>query len=216
MKRRSFNSLLLAVAATPVMAAQQVAAPEDIMPYTIVGPFEEDAHTVRLFFSFSCPFCRASHDMLAKWGRSIPREMEFRETPVIGNTTESLAAGMAFYTVRTIAGDRLPLFIEETYRQIQDRGRVAVDPQVYLESAIRAGIHGKDFLRISATKPLRDVVTAAAALTAAYRLRSTPAMSAGGRYLFTPEITRGVNENFITLANGVVSKVIAERTGGKT
>lgn len=215
MKRRSFNHWLIAsLAMSPLagVAAPRAAGSEEVMPYLTVGPIESDSDTVRLFFSYACSFCRASHEALVGWGKSLPTPFQFRETPVIGDPS-SLTAAIAFYAVRKIAPGKLGSYNRLIYEGVQQKGRALTDMKLYAEAVHRVGIDLKHFGEAAASVEIKNIATAAANLPKAYRISSTPSVAAGGRYVITPEVTRGVNENFMMLANGVISKVIHERGG---
>lgn len=213
MKRRHFNGLLLAMPATSVLASVSNSG-QEVNPYTQINPpIQADAHTVRAFFMYSCPYCRMAHNALARWGSSLPAKVEYRETPVVGVGKNSMGGALGFYAMKSIAPQGMPAFHDYVYRQIQDKGRVPSDHMVYAEAAKAAGVSMDLFAKAWRSDAVAALVRGAAELTAKYQIVSTPTVSAGGVLTITPEITGGINDTFFTLANAIVSKTLSDQGG---
>lgn len=191
--------------ATPSAPAQEVSPFRSVNP-----PVLDDARTVRLYFSYTCPFCRTSHKQLTRWGSTLPKQLQFRVSPVVGVSETTMIPAFAFYTVRKLAPGRIDAFNELIYEEVQDRNKPVTDLRMYVRAAQQIGIAPQKFIETWGSEGINRVVTEAVKLGAQYRLTSTPSLAIGGTMVITPEVTNGVNDAFINLANATTSKAMIE------
>ena len=170
----------------------------------------EDARRCIAFFQFGCPHCRDLHPSLARWGRSLPRGVDFEFMPVLAPTAPldrgQVMAARAWYAVARDAPSRLEAFAESAYVFVQDR-RLSMDAATtWVAAARHAGVSGftRAWERVRVDRILR-----ATEKLIAYRVQSTPSLAIAGRYVVTLDDTQGDAELFFRLASGLLSKAIA-------
>ncbi|MDK9702570.1 MAG: thiol:disulfide interchange protein DsbA/DsbL [Sulfuritalea sp.] len=202
------------VVAAPPMGATPVAATpgtEEVTPFrTLKTTIKEDADTVRMFFSFSCPHCYQAHDPIVRWGSSLPTSLRFEVTPVVTKDAASLMGAAYYYAVKQAAPLKLAIFSAAVYEGIQRQNGRADQEVTYLKAAARVGIDTEALKRTVRSEPVKQATYRAAQLVAAYALDATPSVTTGGRYVVTPEATQGINGNFFQLVNAVTSKHMIE------
>ncbi len=216
MKRRTFllgTSALLMQGRGVVAPAAAPAPAASTLPYAEVSPVVADARRCIAFFQFTCPHCRDLHSSLVRWGRSLPRGVEFEFMPVLAPAIQpdrgQVMAARAWYAVAQAAPSRLEAFAERAYALVQD-GRMSMAAVATWEAAARQAGVG-DFVR--AWERLRvDRIQRAMEKLAAYRIQSTPSLAIAGRYMVTLDDTQGDAELFLRLASGLLSKTIAPRS----
>ena len=220
MKRREFllgtSALLLAGrggVATAAVPATAPAAATARTPYMEVAPLIEDARRCIAFFQFGCPHCRDLHPSLERWGRSLPRGVDFEFMPVLAPSAPldrgQVMAARAWYAVARDAPSRLGAFAESAYALVQD-GRLSMEAATTWEAAARyAGV--SSFTR--AWERVRvDRILRATEKLITYRVQSTPSLAIAGRYVVTLDDTQGDADLFLRLASGLLSKSIAPRS----
>lgn len=208
--------LLIMIVASTCLAfsawAQTFQSPaHDHLPYRLAkADLPGETPIIRMFFSFSCPFCYQSHDGLMRWGGSLPKGLRFAPTPVITMERASGLGAAYFYAVQRVAPSQLQVFTTTAYEEIQRNGGDAATERTYQRAARKAGIPIDALARAARSKDVAEAMRQAAFYTTAYDLDATPSVVAGGRYIVSPETTQGVNGNFYELLNAVTSKHIIE------
>lgn len=196
------------------ISTQATTSQQTLLPYTEVS-VSGDKDIARIFFLSTCPFCRAAHGVIRKWGATIPHTLRFVETPVVLNTPDTLLPAAAFYAMTAISAERLPEFVEAMYTEIQGRHKLPGAISTYKVIARSMGMSPDKFVDVMKSPQVRNQVFTAARLTQAYGLTATPSITVGGRYLVTPEATQGVNSRFFDLLNAVTSKYLIDSGRGQ-
>ena len=185
------------------ISAPTTEAPE---PYKTIGPIPSDTKIIRYFFLFSCSFCAAYHDRVAGWSKTLPKDYKFEWMPVVFDQPSANMAA-AFAAARLVATPaQLDLFMKESYRAVA-AGKPSNQAKTWDEVAAKAGV--KNFKGALSRVP-SDFVGRLAQFEKTYELDRTPTMVIGGKYLITPDSVNGSESLFISLANGLVSKVMIE------
>jgi thiol:disulfide interchange protein DsbA len=179
-----------------------------MQPYKEVSLQSEDARRALIFFSFTCPICATHHSTLANWGGALPADWRAEFIPVVVPERDSVMGARAFFAVAGADPSKLVDFMRAVYNEIHVKGQRADNPQTWSNAVRAAGVRG--FEDAWAKVPQRYVNDAWRKLIA-YRVDSTPSIAVGGRFVITPDNTNGDQAMFYQLANGMVSKIIAER-----
>lgn len=146
MKRRAF---LFSAALAPLAGVLQQAratqtsasAPAPSLPYRDVH-VASDAKRVMVFFAFSCPACRAYHNLVQTWAETLPSSLSFEFVPVVVPDANHVIAARAWYAAQLAAPSRMNQFAESVYSQIQDFKKPHSRPETWSEAAKIAGITG--------------------------------------------------------------------------
>ena len=211
MNRRQFllNGSMAATVAlsSPTLFAQE-AAPE---PFRRIGPNHEDKNKILAFFQFSCPACRASHEMLHRWGSTVPSPMTFEFVPVIYPDLSVIASARAWLAASLLDAASLRAFETAAYKAIQSGGLDPVKPATWSVVARDAGIHHAAYAAAWA-RITKDSLEPLAHVFFRNQVQATPSITIGGQYLVTPDNANGHEGIFIQLLNGITSAVIEGRT----
>ncbi|RMD70267.1 MAG: thiol:disulfide interchange protein DsbA/DsbL [Gammaproteobacteria bacterium] len=179
-------------------------------PYTEVEPHPGDAHRVYLFFAFHCPFCRERHALFERWGESLPEPFVFEAVPVLA-LKEDIPLARAYYAASMADPEKLPLFVELLYEAVIEHG-LSPDEEALFGLAREAGIPGEAFSTAWKSREGMEKLIRARYLLESYPVTSTPALAIAGRYVLSPEHTRGDYGLFFKVANGLISMILE---GGK-
>lgn len=169
-----------------------------------------DRRAVRYFFSYTCPFSRKFDTMMYKWGSTLPKQFVYVRVPLITEDGGSYFSALAYYTVATIAPDKLTNYQDEVYTQIQDRGKSSIEFETYAEAAYRVGIDLKQFSKEIVTQKIHNLTANASILGAKYQVNATPTIGIGGTYSYSSELVNPDTGNLVQLSNAMVSKFISE------
>lgn len=178
------------------------------LPYREVTLQSQDARKVIVFFSFSCPVCASYDQLLTRWSQTMPTGWSAEFIPVAVPDKGNYMAARAFYAVQDADPARLPAFMSAAYAQIQEGGMEMENPQTWAKAVATAKVQGFEKAWANVTQ---DRLESAFAKLLTYGVDATPSMAIGGRYVINPDDVQGDNQMFISLANGMVSKVIQNR-----
>lgn len=233
-KRGTLNQLLilsLGILISPKLSALPgIPSPSlsqdapSLKPYDMIEPpIKADINTVRVFFSYGCPYCRTYHNGLALWGESLPQPLKFASTPLITSPDDDNQV-LAVYG-RLIAGvlnaKSLPAYDLILYELFQGDSEAGAKPATNLQTndilkaLVDAGIDAqqlKDFLRGEAAKELESKIVSHAKIIQLYGIKATPSVAIGGRFLVNPDQADGNAQQFLVLLNGIVSRILGVRS----
>lgn len=199
---------------SPVMAASGQPNMDSIirnMPplYKTLSPIAGEYRKVRLFFSQNCNHSRSFHDLLFKWGLTLPREIKFLPTPVVPPKDESAAPmAIAFYAAWYASPGKLNAFMKSVYGNVQS---LRMDPtrfETYLEAAREAGVDRARFRAAINSPEIMASGMEATVVAAKYDIIATPSIGIGGQFLVSPDGVAGNEELLIQLLNALTSKVL--------
>jgi len=177
--------------------------------YKAVGPIPGEYRVVRLFFSSNCNFSRKFHDLLYKWGLSLPPDVKFLPTPILPPGDQASAAmATAFYAAWLADPKRLNAFIKESYSNVQSLRMDATRFETYFDAADRSGIDRARFKAALSSPALKKAGSDGMLVAAHYGVKSTPAIGIGGQFLVSPDGVAGSEELLIQLLNGLTSKML--------
>jgi thiol:disulfide interchange protein DsbA len=189
----------------------------DLAPYATLGaptvPEQRGLERRVLFFvHFDCPYCRGLHGVLSDWARSLPPEIEFEVVPAIDLPSHALM-GLAYYAVVETAPHKLKAFEAQLYATLQDRRQSSTSPEAFVAAAEAVGIPRETFLAAIKAPRVAAFARRATALTRAYGLTEVPSVVIGNRFVTQPRRVQGQQELFITVMNGLVSRLYGEGGG---
>lgn len=218
--RRKFLAAAGALAvAGPFLSNKSLAAPmpqnldsiiRNLPPlYRAVSPIGGEYRKVRLFFSQNCNHSRTFHDLLFKWGMTLPKEIKFLPTPVVAPGDDSAAPlAVAFYAAWYASPEKLGTFMRTVYSNVQS---LRMDPtrfETYFEAAASSGVNRQRFVSAIKTPAIMQSGLDATIIAAKYEIGSTPSIGIGGQFVVTPDGVAGNEELLIQLLNALTSKVI--------
>lgn len=186
--------------------------PTSMKPYAeIAKPITEDSKLVLSIFSFTCPFCRDYHDMIANWASGLPdRWVTHGWMPAVVDRESMTTAAAFFAAKRRIYAGKTP---RVAAKELADWMR-----QAYALAIETRGLSSKQHVMAWAQLAGKNVNLAAhkddvmhsASRVVRYGITATPSIAMGGRYVITPEIAAGKPDVFLKLANGVASMVLSD------
>lgn len=213
--RRRFVGVLLAacclIGGGQAMANPSVDAMLKNMPplYKSVSPIPGEYRVVRVFFSANCSFSRKLHDLLYKWGLSLPADVKFLPTPILPPGDQGSAAMAAsFYAAWLADPKRLNAFIKEAYSNVQSLRMDSTRHETYFDAALRSGIDVARFKAALSSPAMVKAGNDGMLAAASYGVQSTPAIGIGGQFLVSPDGVAGSEELLIQLLNGLTSKML--------
>lgn len=227
MHRRDIIKGAIALTSIPGLATAAIEPPKQQgssndafkKPYTIITPeVAVDAKTVRLLFTYDCPFCRSYHNGLLQWGQTLPAPIRFVTTPILSSDSDNLL--MAVYgrlLMERLAPAKLAQYDYATYALIQgdsDTGTPAVKKLAPLDVmrviASASGVTPKALTEFankhgaSIEKQLPEHVD----VIRRYNMTLTPSVAVAGKVLVTPDDAGGEPQKYLLLLNAMVSKSI--------
>ena len=211
MNRRRFlfeGSLMGLAALAPTFAFSQEQLTE---PFRRVGPNREEAGSVLVFFQFTCPACRASHNLLERWGRSLPPALRFQFVPVVYPDLGAIASARAWIAASRLGQEAQSAFERAAYARIQSSQENPVESTTWARVARDAGVAHESYARSWASVGREDVELLAELLIRS-DIRETPSVLLDGRYVVTPDNVQGDERLFVQLLNGVASAVLEGRS----
>lgn len=193
----------------PGISSEYMGMQQNGLPYLEVGrPINDDHGVVREFFMYTCQHCYSANETMTAWGKSLPHAMRYEMTPAVTGSPSSLTGAFMFYLVQQAAPERLELFNQKVFDAIHARNAAPDSLSTYMQAAQRAGISAGRIKAAWATGIAQQKARKASDLLAAYGINSTPSLAIGGKYVINPEVTGGNYEQFIELANAVVTKTL--------
>lgn len=177
------------------------------LPYKTVVAKPEDSKKVYIFVSFTCPVCADYDDQLIRWAQTLPHDWTVEFVPVaLPRDKDSIIAARAFYAVKALGSDYLSQWMPRVYTAIQTNGSKVSDPATWEQIAASMQLTGF----ADAWKNVKETEVAGAyQKLVGYGIDGTPSVAIGGKYIITPDNTNGNKDLFFQLANGMVSKTMA-------
>lgn len=177
------------------------------LPYKTVVAKPEDSKNVYIFVSFTCPICASYDDHLIRWAQTLPHDWNVEFVPVtLPRDRDSVIAARAFYAVKDANPDYLNMWMPKVYNALQTAGDKIENPQTWQGIASSIQLNGFDTAWRNVQE--QDVAGAYRKLVS-YGIDATPSIAIGGKYIITPDNTNGNEDLFFQLANGMVSKSMA-------
>ena len=224
MNRRDFTALGLA--AVWPMAASAQGGPVEGKHYVALSSRQPTVDPKRIevieFFRYSCPACHAFEPTLEPWLAKLPADMLFRRIPVdvrppsgdaVRTTPLAKLGPMAMHQRIYFAIETLGL-MDKLHRQVFTAIHVERNPmdkpELIREWAAKQGVDANKFLDVMGAFSMPPKVAQANALTAGYKIDSTPAMGVNGRW-FTTGSLAGTHAQSLAVVDFLVAQA---RKGG--
>lgn len=205
--RRCFLALTLTCAATwsPAHAAPEPAG------YELVSPAQptHDVNKIEVieFFWYGCPHCFDFEPTLAKWLKTLPKNVEFIRQPAVFSDLWGKHA-KAYYTAEALG------VVDKIHADFFDALQVKKD---HLETEeqlskffVAHGVSAADFKATYNSFPVDMKVRQASATAARYGVTGVPALIINGKYKTSGPLA-GSHEKIIE----VLDKLIAQETAAQ-
>lgn len=194
--------------------AQTIDAPKSnaVTPFRSVD-VPEDGKRIFVFFDFSCPFCAKYHPNISSWARTVPPGLKVILVPVVNPSDkirlqEQAIAARCYYTAASmISGSQLTGFTQSVYDSVA-RGSSLTSQSIWLSACGSARIDPKEFARRIAGNDQATAIRYSSQKVIEYKLKSTPSIAIGGRYVLTPDDVHGDESMFFNILNGLTSRVV--------
>lgn len=180
--------------------------------YKTTTPYaKEDKTKVLVFFSYECKYCRKYHPAIAGWGKNLPKpyQLHFILTSNGELSNGTINAALAHWTMERIGSpEQKSLFADSAYALWQDNG-MSEDIRAWISIIQKSGVNPR-----AAKKAFEDeqkVLDTRFNRQIHYLPTETPTMVICGKYVISPNSTKGNQETFFQLANGLLSKCIQEQ-----
>jgi len=184
----------------------QVQAEKTQLPYREVNPINsQERSKVTVVISFSCPICAAYHNTISRWGKTLPGNMEFSIMPVANDYESSLLAAV-YYNMARYHPEKADGLAASFFSNIQ-KGMKASDDNFW--KAVERDVGKIELNGSPANKAaIAKLIDESIKRLNGYKIKETPSLIIGGRYVITPDNVQGDPNLFIELANGLTSKAI--------
>lgn len=194
-------------------AAQKQAQQPIVKPFRTVD-VPSDKAKVLIFFDFNCPFCAQHHASLMNWKNTAPASIKVIPVPVVNPAdtgkfqSQAIAARCYYLAEQMVSGARLDAFTTAVYSMVA-KGLTLSDPSTWLRSCQAADINVREFSRRAAAEDQALGIKYSLQKLADYRLRATPSIAIGGKFVLTPDDVFGDEAMFFNMLNGLTSRIIS-------
>lgn len=155
------------------------------------------------FFMWGCWPCFAFETELVRWEMTARARAELIRVPAIFNPLAELHA-RAFYTAAALG--KLDLLHQVFYDEIHARDNSLSSPMEIAALFASFGVDAPEFDETFNSTEVAAAVERAAALGREYRITATPSLVVGGRYVTSPQFTRGSPQAML----GIVDELLAD------
>lgn len=204
--RTSLFSLSMAIATTfnPAQAAEPVG-------YELVTPAQptHDVNKVEVieFFWYGCPHCFDFEPTLAKWVKTLPKNVEFIRQPAVFSDLWGKHA-KAYYTAEALGVvDKIH---QDFFDTLQIKKEHLETEEQLAKFFIAHGVAETDFKKTYNSFPVDMKVRQAGATAAKYAISGVPAIVINGKYKTSGPLA-GSHEKMIE----IMDKLIAQESGAK-
>lgn len=179
--KRTFQLLLAALVAAPILAAAQPR-------YTELKPPQQTENAGKVdvieFFWYGCIHCYNLEPALESWLKTLPSDAQFRRVPAVFNQRWAHDAAI-FYSFEALG------VLEKLHRPFFDaihRDRLRTDDAKALAEWLKGqGVDPQKFNEVMKSFAVQSKTRRATLMTAAYKIDGTPAMAVDGRYTVSAE-----------------------------
>lgn len=209
--RRSGKLLLTLGLAISLMASiAHAAEPREGKDYASLPQIQatdsKDKIEVTEFFWYGCPHCYELEPTLAKWLKTLPKDVVFRRVPAdFGRWT----GGVKLYYALEATGD-----LERVHKELFDaihlnRLNFNLESEV-ADWLAKKGVDRKKFTDAYNSFGVQSKVSRAQQLTQAHKLNGVPALVVGGKYITTNAMV-GSYEGLPPVLDSLIVKVRNEQ-----
>ncbi|MDD2864273.1 MAG: thiol:disulfide interchange protein DsbA/DsbL [Methylococcales bacterium] len=196
--------MAVAVTFNPVQAAEPVG-------YELVSPAQptHDVNKVEVieFFWYGCPHCFDFEPTLAKWVKTLPKNVEFIRQPAVFSDLWGKHA-KAYYTAEALG------VVDKVHQDFFDTIQIKkehLETEEQLAKFFAAhGVAEADFKKAYNSFPVDMKVRQAGATAAKYAISGVPAIVINGKYKTSGPLA-GSHEKMIE----IMDKLIAQESGAK-
>jgi thiol:disulfide interchange protein DsbA len=175
--------------------------------------YVSEDNTIRLYFSFTCTYCKQIHSFVRTWGQSLPDGMVFVETPVINENKSSQMLASAFKYVKENSRNEyyLDKFTENIYKHIHKISTTDELSRLIKEGMTSSKINTKNFLKSFKNEQFLAELNYSKTQQNDYGIEVTPTIVVGGKYLTHLGYVGGDQSKFIELINAITNLQLADK-----
>jgi thiol:disulfide interchange protein DsbA len=179
----------------------------------IRNKYVNEENVIRLYFSFTCKYCKQIHTFVRTWGQSLPDGMVFIETPVINENKSSQMLASAFKYVKENSKNEyyLDKFTENIYKHIHKISTTDELSRLIKEAMTSSKIDTKLFLQSFKEERFLAELNQYQTQQNDYGIEVTPTIVVGGKYLTHLGYVGGDQSKFIELINAITNLQLADK-----
>lgn len=212
MDRRKFLAAGIGVAAIAAGGAAAIAAVTAGKDYVLLSqPLPQDAADkieVAEFFWYGCPHCHDLEPLLAKWSKTLAKDVQFVRIPAIFRDDWVIGAKL-FYALEAIG--QLANMHAEVFQAIHGGGGVSPkDEKALFDLLARKGVDRAKLTEAYNSFAVQSKVKRAEQLTRQSKISGVPSMIVDGRYMTSGSMT-GSHESMLAAVDQLIDKARGER-----
>lgn len=186
--------------------------PFETLPIEIQEKNKDDKFTIRFYFSYTCPYCKQSHDFINTWGNSLPKQYSFIQSHVISTTNTSMmltgAHEFTEFTSKNKANkDKFRKLIYKHIHKINNDQQLS---RLIKEALDGAKFDTQMFFKVIGSKDFKDKTTKNLIKQNDYDIQVTPTVVIGGKYVTHLGLAGGDTTQFIEIINAVTNMYMQE------
>ena len=186
------RKLITVAAATLVFASgaalAQLQAGKDYSRVDPPQPTESDKVEVIEFFWYGCGHCYRLEAELARWTKTLPKDVVFKRVPAIPNEAWGQTA-IIFYTLEAMG--LLDKYHQKVFDAIHQDNVNLANRKIGDEWLAKQGIDVVEFNKVAKSFSVQAKMSRAKQLTSAYKISGVPALFVAGKYGTSSELAGG-------------------------
>ena len=207
-KLRNFISALALVLACSVGAnAAELVAGKDYELVSPPQPTEKARVEVFEFFSYMCPHCDHMDPYVAKWAKTLPRDVAFSRVPVIFRPQWEAPAKL-FYTLEALG--EINRLLAAAFSAVHRVNNDLSSESAVVSWAVAKGIERKKFSDAYNSFSVQSSAQRSKQRQGSYGIQGVPSFVVAGKYR-TPDEYRGSFDELLALVDKLIVKARAEQ-----
>lgn len=187
------------------------------IPEIISHEYSADKNIVRYYFSFTCQYCKQVESFVSVWGRSLPRGILYKATPVVDDTDSSRMLAVAYHYVQKNALNEyyVDKFVTNIYAHIHKISNTDELSRLIKESMVDAKVHISGFLTSIRDPKFLSILNELKKQQDSYKVSVTPTVVVGSKYMTHLGLAEGDPSRFIEILNAIVNLQLYSSAGIK-
>ena len=206
------RKLITVAAATLAFASgaalAQLQAGKDYSRVDPPQPTESDKVEVIEFFWYGCGHCYRLEPELARWTKTLPKDVVFKRVPAIPNEAWGQTA-IIFYTLEAMG--LLDKYHQKVFDAIHQDNLNLANRKIGDEWLAKQGIDVVEFNKVSKSFSVQAKMSRAKQLTSAYKVSGVPTLFVAGKYGTGSELAGGP-DRVVLVTDGLVNMARREMT----
>jgi thiol:disulfide interchange protein DsbA len=162
------------------------------------------------FFWYGCGHCYRLEPDLAKWTKSLPKDVTFKRIPAIPNEAWGQTA-IIYYTLEAMG--LLDKYHQKVFDAIHRDNVILSNRKVRDDWLAKQGIDVAEFNKVEKSFSVQAKMSRARQLTAAYKISGVPTLVVNGKYQTSNELAGGP-ERVVQVTDGLVNLSRREISAG--